>query len=472
MGMRLLLRGGVLLDAVGAVLAHQALGQDPDEGRGDEEVGDTEVQEARDGRRGVVGVQGGEDEVAGEGGLDGVLGGLGVPDLAHHDDVGVLAQDRAQGAGERDLDLGPHRHLVEVLVHHLDRVLDRDDVDVRLGEVLQHRVERGRLAAARRSRDQDDPGGSRDEVVELGQVVGGEPQLVDPLQEDVGVEDAQHPLLPEGRGHGGDADLDLAAALLALDAPVLRAPLLGQVAPGEELDARHHRPVHDLGDEVDVVQDAVDAQAHQRQLALGLEVDVGGPLLEGVAQDVVQGLHHRRRRRVHLLVGGGEELLVPQVDRGEPAGRELLLRRLQAGLEVVEPLVDGLDVAAGGHHLRHVQPGHALDVVRGERREGIDDGYGDGVGGLGDGHQAVAPGERPGQGLGHDVEVQVERVDLHVGQAGVGGQGLGDLDLAGQAELDHRLLRRHVVDARGPLGPLCLLGRQHLPLHQDGEELG
>jgi hypothetical protein len=140
-------------------------------------------------------------------------------------------------------------------------------------------------------------------------------------------------------------------------------------------------------------------------------------------------------------LAGGEELLVPQVDRGEAAGRELLLGRLQAGLEVVEPLVDGLDVAAGGHDLRHVQPGHALDVVGRERREGIDDGHGDGVGGLGDGHQAVAPGERPGQGLGHDVEVQVERVDLHVGQAGVGGQGLGDLDLAGQAELDHRLLR-------------------------------
>ena len=145
------------------------------------------------------------------------------------------------------------------------------------------------------------PVGPRDEVVELRQVVGGEPELVDALQQDVGVEDAQHRLLAEGGGHGGDAQLDLASALLALDAPVLRPALLGEVAAREQLDARDHRLVDDLRDQVHVVQDPVDAQAHQRQLALGLEVDVGGALLEGVAEDVVERLDHRRGRGVELL---------------------------------------------------------------------------------------------------------------------------------------------------------------------------
>ena len=49
----------------------------------------------------VVRVQGGEHEVAGERGLHRVLRGLRVADLAHHDDVGVLAQHRAQGARRR-----------------------------------------------------------------------------------------------------------------------------------------------------------------------------------------------------------------------------------------------------------------------------------------------------------------------------------------------------------------------------------
>ena len=69
------------------------------------------------------------------------------------------------------------------------------------------------------------------------------------------------------------------------------------------------------------MQDAVDAQAHEGQLALGLEVDVGRALLEGVAQDVVEGLDHRRRRGVQLLVLAGEELLVPEVHGGDAALR-------------------------------------------------------------------------------------------------------------------------------------------------------
>ncbi len=56
-----------------------------------------------DGR--VVGVQGGEHQVAGQRGLDGDLGGLVVADLADHDDVGVLAQEGAQRGGEGQADL-------------------------------------------------------------------------------------------------------------------------------------------------------------------------------------------------------------------------------------------------------------------------------------------------------------------------------------------------------------------------------
>ena len=39
-------------------------------------------------------------QMAGQRGADGDLGGLGVAHLAHHDHVGVEAQDRAQPCGE------------------------------------------------------------------------------------------------------------------------------------------------------------------------------------------------------------------------------------------------------------------------------------------------------------------------------------------------------------------------------------
>ena len=104
------------------------------------------------------------------------------------------------------------------------------------------------------------------------------------------------------------------------------------------------------------------------------------PLLEGVAQDVVEGLDHRRGGGVELVASRGQELLVPEVDASETRlARELLLGGLQAGLEVVEALVDRLHVAAGGHHPLHVEAGHPLDVLVGEGREGVVDGDGDGV---------------------------------------------------------------------------------------------
>ena len=96
-----------------------------------------------------------------------------------------------------------------------------------------------------------------------------------------------------------------------------------------------------------------------------------GALLEGVAQDVVEGLDHRRRGGVELRRRAGQELLVRRGRRCEMRlGVELLLRGLEAGLEVVEALVDRLDVGAGGHHALHVEAGHALDVSAGKGANG------------------------------------------------------------------------------------------------------
>jgi hypothetical protein len=95
-------------------------------------VGGEHVDHPVDGLGGVLGVQRGEDEVAGLGGGQGGGDRLQVPHLADQDDVGVLAQDMLEGAGERvrvlpDLPLVHHSPLV--LVEELDRVLDRHDVD-------------------------------------------------------------------------------------------------------------------------------------------------------------------------------------------------------------------------------------------------------------------------------------------------------------------------------------------------------
>src|SRR6267143_3090998 len=95
--------------AAGADSPDEPLGEHALEHRGDEVGLAAHVLQPRDGARRVVRVQGREDEVSGEGGLDRDLGRLEVADLADHDDVGILAHDvpEPRGEGEAELRLHP-----------------------------------------------------------------------------------------------------------------------------------------------------------------------------------------------------------------------------------------------------------------------------------------------------------------------------------------------------------------------------
>ena len=88
--------------------------------------------------------------------LDRHVGGLQVADFAHHDDVGVLAHQRAQAVGEIEVDAVLHLHLVERRLHHFDRVFDGADVDLGRGQLLSVEYKRGGLARAGGPGDQDD----------------------------------------------------------------------------------------------------------------------------------------------------------------------------------------------------------------------------------------------------------------------------------------------------------------------------
>ena len=120
--------GMIRLGAMRAVHAHQALRQDAVQ-RGDETVGvHAHVHEAADHVEHVVGVHGGEHQVAGQRRLHGDLRGFRIADLAHHDLVRVVAQDRAQAAREGQAFLLVDRNLQHARQLVFDRVLDGDDL--------------------------------------------------------------------------------------------------------------------------------------------------------------------------------------------------------------------------------------------------------------------------------------------------------------------------------------------------------
>jgi hypothetical protein len=128
----------------------------PEHGGAEQVRGDAEVEHAGDRRRRVVGVQGGQHEVAGQRRLDRHFGGFQVADFADHDDVRVLAHQRPDALRETEVDDVLHLQLVERRLDHLDRVFDGAHIDRRRGQLLERRVERRRFSRTGRAGDEDD----------------------------------------------------------------------------------------------------------------------------------------------------------------------------------------------------------------------------------------------------------------------------------------------------------------------------
>ena len=156
-------------------------------------------------------MQGTQHQVAGERAFDGDLGGLAVADLAHHDHVGVVAEEvphrRGEGEARRAVDL----HLLDAVDAVLHRVLDGEDVDALLGQRLQHGVERGGFAAAGGAADEEQAVVAGDQVVDALAVARAQADLPEVAQALRGVEQADgHALAVDARQHR-DAQVDGAA---------------------------------------------------------------------------------------------------------------------------------------------------------------------------------------------------------------------------------------------------------------------
>ena len=95
------------------------------------------------------------------------FGGVLVADFANEDGVRVLAHHRADAVGEIQLGRLGDRGLPHQRHRVLDRVFEGHDVDALGVDVVQHRVERRRLAGTGRARDEDDAFGAGDHQLQL-----------------------------------------------------------------------------------------------------------------------------------------------------------------------------------------------------------------------------------------------------------------------------------------------------------------
>ena len=268
---------------------------------------------ALDGLGGVGGVRGGEHQMPGLGRLHGDVDGLGVAHLADHDDVRVLAQCRAQGAGEGigvGADLALHDGSALVPEEELDGILDGDHVGgARVIDLADHPGERGGLATSGGARHQDQAAllggqfrqhGGKVQIAQPGHVEGDHAhhdRHAAPLAEGV------HPEAADP-GHG-EGEVELSELLGVLFREMRRQQGAKQPLGVVRLERRS----------VQGLELAANAEQH---LLTGLEVNVRRPGLEGGAQDSldggavdclgIRGAVHGRYLDVLLLVVGREEI--------------------------------------------------------------------------------------------------------------------------------------------------------------------
>ncbi len=316
-------------------------------------------------------MDGREHQVSGERALHRDVRGLGVADLADHDHVRILAQDRAQRAGEGHADLLVGVHLVHGLDVVLDRILDRHQVAVHALDLVERGVERGGLAAPGGSRDQHHAVGLVDRALEGFERRALEPEVRGVARERLLVEQTQHHLLAERGGERRDADVHLAVGEVHGEAAVLRQQPHRDVEVGEHLDARNDRHLQVLGRLHHLVEHAVDAVAHHQPLAQGLDVDVARARLDRLGQHQVHEPHHRRV--LDLLAQGREVHVLADLAAGEVEGAEDLAQVL-AGADLLVEVVDRLAYLAGPRdpHLQRAA-GERTQVVERDHVERIGD---------------------------------------------------------------------------------------------------
>ncbi len=290
-----------------------------------------------------------KDQVSRQRRLNADLGGFQVPDLTDEDDVRVLTEEAAQGAGKRQTDVRADLRLndpVDVVLHG---VLGGKNLHVRLVELRESGIKGRGFAAAGWTRVDDDSIGFTHELAEGRQLVVAHSDLLQAELHVGAVEHAEHNALPEHRRQHADAQVDGHPPQGQLDAPILGESPLGDVEVGHDLDPRRDGQRHVPRRRHHLVQHAVDAVAHLELIVKGFEVDVARLVLDGLEQHQVEELLDRVE--VHHLLDFGE---VDGVSAVVELGEVLVIGQLadQVGDRFLLPFgieaVDGVLQLLGG----------------------------------------------------------------------------------------------------------------------------
>ena len=185
----------------GGEFTDQALGNQKTDGARENRVGADEVNHTGEGSGGGVGVEGGEHEMTGDGGLDGGAGGVAVANLADHDDVRVKTEDGAETFGEGATSGGVDGDLGDAGDAVFNRILKGDNFAVGGVEGVDDGIEGGGFTGAGGTDHEDEAAGVRDDFLDGGHFAFGETEEIEIQEGFVKVEETEDGVLAV---HGGD----------------------------------------------------------------------------------------------------------------------------------------------------------------------------------------------------------------------------------------------------------------------------
>lgn len=205
--------------------------------RTDQERFDSHIVEPRDGTGGIVGVQSGEHLVTGESRFDGDIGGFVVANFPDHDDVGILAEDGAEGIGEAETDFGFDGDLINSGELVFDGIFDGDDIILGVIQFAEDGVEGGGFAGAGGAGDEDHAVGGIDGFFENAEGIFIHTEGIDGGGEGTFIEEADDNFLPINRGKDGDAEVDFLSGDPNAKATVLGEATFGDIETGEDFNS-------------------------------------------------------------------------------------------------------------------------------------------------------------------------------------------------------------------------------------------
>ena len=248
---------------------------------------DVEIEQALHRIYRVVTVKGRQHHVASLGCTNSFKRGFMVANLADQNDVRVLAYERAHGVSEIEADVRAYPGLLNAVDGVLDRILNRDYLARRiLSQQLQAGIEGRGLARTGRADYQHQAGRvTQQAAIRVGDMLL-HPQFLDADQRGVLWQQTDYNVLAMQRRLNLNAQIEARVAHPRLGTPALRQSPLGDVQLGAQFDHVDQPGILGRRDVVviKIAQLAIDTQPHTNIGTISLQMDITGPVCNGVQQ--------------------------------------------------------------------------------------------------------------------------------------------------------------------------------------------